>query len=966
MMEIYDVKTENMGTPIGIDAVNPRLSWKLKCGRSNVVQKSYELFAYGDAEMANLLWDSGYTESEQSVAVKWQGPQLYSGQRVFWRVKIQATDGDGNLMEAVSSLTWFEMGILSEKDWIGRWIEPENEIDSSVNQPAPYLRKEFHVRHGLMSARIYHTAHGLYEFWVNGHLGCADKFKPGFTAYYDRLQYQVHDITGMLQEGSNVLAVILGDGWWRGYTGGAYRNNFGYKLAYLGQIHLVYEDGTEEWICSDESFRTAYGAYIYNDMKYGEIYDAGREPEIQTVHGNVPENQNITWKQPGYDMSHGGMNWKNVHLEKDGFAVYQNLIASRSVPVREKEEFIPIVMTAPNGKTLLDYGQNIAGYVKMHLRGLKKGQEISLHHGEALDENGNFTMKNLVIDEGASKMQTINYIAGNDDEAFYVPIFSVFGFRYVEISGYESEIKPEDFVAVAVYSDMGETGNFTCSNELINKLVNNSRWSMKGNFLDVPTDCPTRERSPWSGDAQIFAKTATELMDVFPFFEKWLEDLAAEQNGNGSVPITFPMSAAVHNPMEREKMLAVMDCLPEENIMKLVMRLTLGSKETGAYADNSAGWGDAAVIIPYTMYLCYGDKSVLEKQYPAAKKWVEYMRGEAAKKSERYSDKPWYDNGNDGKYVWDRGFHFGEWCEPGISEDTAGNYKRLLENPDYTTATMYYYYSSFLLARMADILGKTEDREFYRDIALKVKKIFNKYFITKDGEILEEPEAVLVYPDGGRQAPYVRTLAFHLADELKEKLVLAKLVDRVRANGYRLNTGFLSTPYLLPVLAEGGYLDVAYKLLENEEAPGWLYNVKRGATTILENWDGYEKCKASFNHYSYGSVCDFLFSYVAGIMPVIDKPGYKHFTIKPMPGGSLSYARASYICSYGEIVSAWEKQGDRILYEIKIPENTTAIVVLPGEEVQQVGSGLWKFEQRLFGGESVNENHRKHDIRGDL
>jgi len=286
---------------------------------------------------------------------------------------------------------------------------------------------------------------------------------------------------------------------------------------------------------------------------------------------------------------------------------------------------------------------------------------------------------------------------------------------------------------------MGEAGDFTCSNELINKLVSNSRWSMKGNFLDVPTDCPTRERSPWSGDAQIFAKTATELMDVCSFFEKWLEDLAAEQNGNGSVPITFPMSAAVHNRAEREKMLAVMDRLPEENIMKLVMRLTLGPKETGAYADNAAGWGDAAVIIPYTLYLCYGDKAVLEKQYPSAKKWVEYMRGEAAKKSERYRDAPWYGNGDDGKFVWDSGFHFGEWCEPGTPEDTAGSYKKLFENPDYTTATMYYYYSSFLLAKMADILGKTADRNFYSEIAAKVKKIFNKYFIAKDGEILEEP-----------------------------------------------------------------------------------------------------------------------------------------------------------------------------------------------------------------------------------
>ena len=486
----------------------------------------------------------------------------------------------------------------------------------------------------------------------------------------------------------------------------------------------------------------------------------------------------------------------------DEKATYHNLIASRSVPVREKERFVPKIIKQTDTEIILDYGQNIAGYVKMHLSDLTDGQSIVLQHGEALYEQGNFTMKNLVIDDSAENLQTVTYIAGNKQEADFSPIFSVFGFQYVKVTGYGVELKPENFIAVAVYSDMEETGSFNCSNKLVNRLVSNSLWSQKGNFLDVPTDCPTRDRSPWSGDSQIYATTATQFMNVYPFFEKWMSDLSVEQNGNGSVPITFPMTAAVHNETEQEKMLSTINHLSDKNIMKLVMKLTLGTKQTGGYADNSAGWGDTAVITPYIMYLCYGDCEILEKQYPVAKRLVEYMKKSAAVKSERYADKPWYLDKSDGAYIWDKGFHFGEWNDPGTTSDGALRYKKLFDNPDYTTATMFYFHSTKLLARMSAILGYREDKSKYTQLADNIKKVFNKYLVTDAGDIIDEPGAMVASFPAGMQASLVRALAFGLVDDDRKTLSAKLLAKRVVENGYRLNTGFLATPYLLSVLTE--------------------------------------------------------------------------------------------------------------------------------------------------------------------
>lgn len=928
MLEIYELRCEYRQDPCGIDAEKPRLSWKIKSSESNVVQTAYEISASRDPNGQDVVWNSGRVASDASQHVRWEGPSLSSGMKVYWKVKVEAGQAG-----AVSLTASFEMGLLHPADWKAEWIEAEEGIDPEAYQPAPYLRKEFEVKPGLVKARIYQSAHGLYEFWINGKRGTQDVFKPGFTSYYARTQYQAYDITSRLVPGRNCWAVALGDGWWRGKTGGITRNNFGYKVAFIGQILLTYADGTTEVVASNTSFKTATGGLLKSDMKEGDVFDARLEAD--------------GWKMAGFDDS----GWKYTQEESEGHGDVGTLIASRSVPVGEHEAFSARVMTTPNGETVLDFGQNIAGYVRMKLRHGKSGQAVTLVHGEALDENGNFTQKNIQTIRPDTKLQLVEYIMKGEKEEEYCPLFSIFGFQYVLVKGYQGEILPGDFTAVAVYSAMDETGDFCCSHPLINQLVKNSRWSQKGNFMDVPTDCPTRERSPWTGDSQIYVRTATDFMNVYPFFEKWLLDLNVEQFASGKVANTIPSTISVHHPLEWQRLKEKLDGVSDPTI-KMVMQMAMGDLEDGSLADGSSGWGDTATITPYTLYLCYGDARILENQYDSAKKWVDYIARQAEKANPIYAHLEYNQHPADAKYVWDTGYHWGEWLEPDIQHaDGTQRIISLYQNPQYAVASMYYFYSARLVSKMAAILGRPEDEKKYSAIAENVKRVYNQYFIQEDGILT-----------AGRQAPNVRALAFGLVDESKKKAVAAKLAQMVTENGCRLNTGFLATPFLLHVLAENGYAELAYKVLEQEESPSWLYNVKAGATTILEDWQGFEKCVASFNHYSFGAVCDFLFAGIAGIQPEIDHAGYQHFLLKPTPGGTLTEAAAKYESLYGQIVSSWKRQGEKVSYAFVVPANTTATVMLTGdaaalEQVQcthpdaiyennrivfTVGSGRWQ------------------------
>lgn len=919
MLQVYDLKTEYLKNPIGIDAEHPRFSWKLKSDRKGVFQTSYRITAKTGE---NVIWDSGEVKSEDNLRIRYAGEELSSRQQVSWSVRVTAADENQQAEESESEPAFFEMGLLEKSDWQAKWIEPESEADPEARKPVPCLRKEFDVKPGLVSARIYQTAHGLYEFWINGQAGTEDKFKPGLTSYYHRIQYQVSDITELVKEGKNAWAVMLGDGWWRGTTGGTVKNNFGYRLHFFGQIELNYEDGRREIVAADESFRWSTGGLRASDMMMGDIYDASLEPE--------------GWKLPGFDDSA----WETVHVTEEHTDA--ELIPSRSVPVKEMETFQPEEFTDQNKKRVLDFGQNIAGYVKMKLRNCYKGQKVRLLHGEDM-KDGCFSQEN--INQTSIKIdafQEVAYICKGDALEEYCPLFSVFGFRYVCIEGYEEEIRPGDFTAVAVYSEMEETGDFTCSHPLINKLVENSRWSQKGNYLDAPVDCPTRERNTWTGDSQIYTRTAADFMDVYAFYEKWLQDQTIEQYASGKVGITFPSTSSVHNPEELEKMKAINP-----------LSALAGPEGNGSIGEDCAGWGDAAVWNPYMIYLCYGDKQILANQYNTAKNWVDYMLSCAKEHNPLYEDQPQYHNYDedgelDADYIYDTKMHYGEWQEPIRSDfgqvPMGELFAKLIREGKPRVATAYMCRSASNVAHMAQILGNEEDGKKYARIAKKIKRVYETYLIAEDGTI--EP---------GHQAAYVRVLAMDLCSGEKREKVIGQLLHEIEANDYKLNTGFLSTPFLLPVLVDCGYAETAFRILEQTEDPSWLHAVTLGATTILESWNGMDIHDASYNHYSYGAVCDFLFGRVAGIQPDFEHPGYKEFILHPVMGGSLTEARAVFESQYGAIASGWKRDGENWKYDCQVPVNTRARVVLPDGRKMALASGAYHFEGNTGCGCGANQ-----------
>lgn len=909
-IEIYDLKTEYRIEPMGIDAENPRFSWKIKSDGNGIWQTAYHIVVFDGEE---ILWDSGEVQSNQSQYVRYEGKKLSSRQYLTWQLSVKVKDKAAITTEVFAADAHFQMGLLTDTDWCGQWIEPEREVDRDIRKPAPYLRRSFQVDKPVKEAYIYQTAQGLYEFWINGREGTADRFKPGLTSYYYRLQYQMYDITNLIVQGENVWAVMLGDGWWRGSTGGSVKNNFGYQLAFLGQLEIYYEDGSMECIATDEEFLTSTGGLLASDMLWGDEYDATKEP--------------IDWKLPGYDAKA----WERVHLQKH--IPIKKLIASRSVPVREKEIFIGTPIRDSKGALVIDFGQNIAGYVKMILRDTKLGQKIHLVHGEDIDSQGCFSVENINQCSAPQPFfQETFYVCEGKEAEEYKPCFSVHGFRYLLVEGYDGNICAGDFSAYAVYSEMEETGEFVCSNELINKLVKNSHWSQKGNFLDVAVDCPTRERNAWTGDNQVYVQTACYFMNVYPFYEKWMQDQAIEQYESGKVGITFPSTSSVHNPEELEYVKQINP-----------MFALAGPTGNGSIGEDCAGWGDAAAWIPYCIYRTYGDIQIIKNQYDTAKKWVDYMLTNAKEHNSFYENEPQYHTCTDGvldaEYIYDTKIHYGEWQEPiesmKFSGDATEAFMRMMKEGKPLVATAYMARSAENVADMARELGKEADAEFYHNVSKKIKSVYAKYFIGDDGVI--EP---------GHQAAYVRALAFDLCGE-KREAVERQLVKEIEDNQYHLNTGFLSTPFLLPVLCSMGREDLAFRILEQTDYPSWLHPVLLGATTIPESWNSFDVHQASYNHYSYGAVCEFLFSYVAGIRPCSDKAGYQEFVLKPIYGGTLTHAKGTYESMYGTIVSEWVLENDGFHYSCVIPPNTCATLILPDGREEKLLSGYFETVVRM-------------------
>ena len=841
---VTDLVCEYHINPIGIDILKPRLSWKITSTETNVMQLAYEIKVTDQTAKGKVLWNSGKISSDKSVNIEYGGPELKSMQRVYWQVRVW--DNNGKATDWSKPAFW-EMGILKPELWTASWITMENEIKLDGSKPCQYLRSEFATTKKVKSARVYVSSLGLYQLYLNGKKVGNDLFTPGWTSYNKRIQYQTYDVTALLQS-KNSMGAVLGDGWYRGNIGWQnQRNYYGDKLALIAQLHVEYSDGTSENIGTSDSWKASTGPIVFSDIYNGETYDANKE---------MPG-----WSTAGFNDSNWGRAAVLNHSK-------ENLVAPQGPPVQAIEEIKPVkILTTPKGEVVFDLGQNMVGWVRLKVSG-KKGDYVTLKFAEVLDKDGNFYTDNL----RAAKV-TDNYILKGGGEETYEPAFTFHGFRFVQLIDFPGTPTIDNITGVVIHSAMEPTGTFACSEPMINQLQHNIQWGQKGNFLDVPTDCPQRdERLGWTGDAQVFAPTAAFNFDASGFYTKWMKDVAADQLPDGKVPHVIP------------------------DVLK--------------GGGGSTAWADAALVVPWTTYLTYGDKRILEQQYPSMKAWVEYMHNRAGE-----------DN------LWTGDQHFGDWLAFATNNS---DYPGATTEKDLI-ATAYYSFSSGLLAKIAKITGKTDDAVKYAKLSEDIKKAFVNEFVAPSGRLVSHT-----------QTAYLLAVAFEMlpADLVsKSAAYLAADVNKFK----HLTTGFVGTPLLCKTLSAQGYDGLAFMLLNRKEYPGWLYPVTQGATTIWERWDGQKPDGTfqsvgmnSFNHYAYGAIGEWLYTYVAGIQIDTENPGYKHFFLAPHPGGGLTNANATYKSIHGEIKSAWKIEGGNMVYEVAVPANTSATVTLPAAKLAGV------------------------------
>ncbi len=845
-MRAIRLKTEYLVDPIGIDIDCPRLSWNCEGG---VKQSAYQIIASDDA--GTLLWNSGEVESD-SMRIQWGGAPVPPRTRVLWKICLWDENGEpGEWSEA-----YFETGLPKGEPWRAKWISGDYAPRKKERYPVDCFRKAFPAA-DVKKARLYITACGLYEAQLNGQRVGDFVLAPGHTDYRKRIQYQTYDVTSLLREGENVLTVQLADGWYRGSCGAwGLRNQYGTQTKLLAQLEMTDGDGKVTTLRTGESWRWSNdGPIRFADNKDGEVVDASLTPSYSgkvrvTSHDAIPTDSN-------------------------------------NVPVTEHERFAPTLITTPGGKMVLDFGQNIAGYVSFSVAA-RTGQKIKLRFGELLDENGEFTQKNIQCSNKkiTTPLQQVEYTC-KDGRNDYKTTFAIFGFQYVLVET-DVSFDPGDFTAIAVYSDMEETSAFTSSNPLLDKFYQNTIWSAKNNSCDLPTDCPTRERHGWSGDAQIFCSTAAYLFDYMTFARKYLNDLYDWQKPNGCLPQIAPPGGV-------------------DAYMKAM--------------DGSVGWADAGVLIPYALWKQYGDTDILREYLTGMRKYARFMQNRCGK---------WYPTaqatgvtGEAKRYLSNYGQAYGEWAEP---DDVHHMTWKDCAVPHPEVATAYTAHVMDCMAEIETALGNRSEAAAYQDFAAGCRRAYQALVRTKAYSL-----------DTDRQARLVRPLAFELLEGEQERYACKRLLEALEAYGWRLGTGFLSTPLILDVLAEID-LEAAYRLLENEEMPGWLFMPKNGATTVWEAWEGTASPNggiASLDHYSKGAVCRWLFDTMCGIRV----SGENHFIIAPRPGGHFVHARAEYDSVYGKVSSGWERGPEGVRFTVTVPANCTARVVLPdgSERIQSTG-----------------------------
>lgn len=878
MYHIYDLKYDGMECPVGVTDRIFSISWRLASDEKECKQIQYEVYITDEND--KLIYKSELINTSVTrhlVDLSEDSDNFTSGMKYTFQIRSTSNTGE----EAVAA-SIFSTGNL-DRDWSAKWIEatavrkPITDctemwkifagiVTSAENpeiflNPAVNLRKKFMVGSKLKKAFAYATAHGVYELYVNGTL-VSELLAPGYTTYSKYLEVGQYDVTELLNSGDeNILAVTLADGWYTGKVGlPGVGNQYGDSNAFFLQLDLEYEDGRKERIVTDKSFK-----WHESELEYADLFVG------------VRERQNYFWGDwKGIDFDDS--DWKPV-VEKD--YPLDNLIGRKAEPVVCLKRITPKVYETSKGELIIDAGENIVGVVDIAFRG-NKDTVLKMTHSETLDRDGNFLMNIM----GQNKNQTDTYVCCQKGNVKWTPRLTYHGFQYVKIDGINKEdiLKAE----VQVYgTKLQKTGEFHCSNEDLNILQENIYRSQQGNMLSIPTDCPQRERAGWTGDMQVYAPTACFNMDVYSFLRKWLYNMRLEQLQDGQIPNIIPS-------------------MPSDKLV--------GNSQSEHIC--SAAWGDACLIVPYTLYMKYGDIRILEENFDMMLRWMQYVEKQAAtsflKPEHEYTMKEIQVQ----KYLWNTEFHFGDWLYPSKAHDGMSNpIETAMETKEYV-ASAYFAYTSDIMTKVCEELGK-EEAHHYRELNKNIKWAFAKAYIDEKGHLPKELQGL-----------YVLALAFNLyPDEKTKQAGIQQLVSLIQLNDNKLDTGFVSVPFLLDVLWDNGEKKLAYQLLFNKECPSWLYEVSQGASTVWESWnailpDG-TRTNSSYNHFAFGCVGDFIYRKILGLEVI--EPGYKVVRIEPDLDCGLDYANGSIETPYGQLEIRWKKQAktNALDLEVILPPGVT-------------------------------------------
>ncbi|RZK75910.1 MAG: alpha-L-rhamnosidase [Pedobacter sp.] len=840
-LEVYDLRSNGLHNPVGIGINKPKFSWKLKSGLSNVFQKAYAIRVFEESGIARKeIYSSGKVLSEQSQLVEFKGAMPNSATGYHWQVKVW---DNHNNESTWSNLAYWETGI---GNWEAKWITSGLGISNSG--PAIYYRKEISINKKPLKARLYITSLGIYEAFVNGQRVSDDYYAPGWTSYSKRLQYQVYDVTQYLKKGNNVLGVTVGDGWYKGNLRG--RKNT-HKNEFLLAELRIFEGDKLVKIVTDNSWKVSNNGPIrMSDFYNGEFYDARMVME--------------GWSTEAFN----AQNWKPA-VTVDTIT-YQNLTPTISPLVRKKMTLKPVkIFTNAKGERIIDFGQNLVGWVRGTVSG-KSGDSLVLYNAEELDKNGNFYIENLRV----AKQKNVFILGGKSTEVFE-PKFSFQGFRYVKVEGAKDLLNMNNVVAEVVYSDIETTGEFKTSDALVNKLQDNIVWSQRGNFLEVPTDCPQRdERLGWTGDAQVFFNTAAYNMNITNFFEKWLLDMKVDQFANGSIPYIIPH---------------------------------FRNNKVGG----SAGWADAVTIIPWNYYVNYGDTSILKTMYPAMKKWITFIR----------------ENSQDN--LWSKSWHFGDWLSYNPDNDRDGI---AAVTSKLLIAQAFYIYSLGIVSKTAEVLGERAEKTVFDREMEKAKSVFAKEFLTPSGRLLSNTQTAYVLalhfdilPEQMRSSAAkklvenIKEYDYHITTGFLGTPYICEVLSRFGYDdvAYRLLKQETYPSWLYPV----------------KKGATTIWERWDG---IKPDGSFQTPTMNSFNHYAYGAIGEWMYRRVVGITPLEGSPAYKKFHIAPTPGGGLNQAKGKYESVYGAIESEWSIADHVMKLAVTIPPNTSAEIHVPEKYSRKV------------------------------